>query len=245
MGPRAGQGRPEFPALAPLGRCLLKAPARRTEAKPMDPGLLALGARALCVWCALGALACQSPSTHAAGEPQRPAVDLGVEPDLPVSRAPFEQVSANWKQRLEQPYVYFEERGNYTGIGRLLERTNRALMQSGLEASGPPFALYYDDPAKTSQADLRMRACFPVSGRVTPSAGLGFDMLEGTTVVYGFVSGPYPEVARAYPGLFAYLRELGWVESGPIRESYLVNPADVGSWDELICEVQIPATSRP
>ncbi len=211
----------------------------------MDLRLLGVCVGALGMGYALLGLSCQAQSTQLRGADQRSALDLGVEPDLPVSRAPFEQVSANWKQRLEQPYVYLEERGSYTGIGKLLERANRALMQAGLEASGPPFALYYDDPAKTSVADLRMRACFPIARQVASSESLGFDMLEGTTVVYGFVSGPYPEVARAYPALFGYMRELGWMESGPIRETYLVNPADVASWDELICEVQIPATSRP
>jgi effector-binding domain-containing protein len=34
---------------------------------------------------------------------------------------------------------------------------------------------------------------------------------------------------------------MGWKECGPIREIYLVPPGSVASWDELVCEVQVPA----
>ena len=59
-------------------------------------------------------------------------------------------------------------------------------------------------------------------------------------VVYARVPGAYPEVARTYPALFAYLRELGWRQGGPVREVYLVNPVEARSYDELLTEVQIP-----
>jgi effector-binding domain-containing protein len=57
-------------------------------------------------------------------------------------------------------------------------------------------------------------------------------------------AGPYPDVPRAYPGIFEYMRTLSWTETGPIREVYLVNPGEVSDWSELVTEVQIPAASR-
>ncbi len=168
---------------------------------------------------------------------------LQVDTDLPISSAPFEHLEANWKQRLDQPYVYIELHGSYTQIGKTLETVDRALTDQGLEPSGPPFALYYDDPAKVPTEQLRARACFPVAARVKTSAPLAYDLLPGTTVVYAFVGGAYPEVPRAYPGLYAYLDRMHWREAGPIREVYLINPATVKSFDELVTEVQIPASA--
>ena len=82
----------------------------------------------------------------------------------------------------------------------------------------------------------------PVAEQVATGEVLGFDVLPSTTVVYAFASGPYPEVPRAYPGLYRFMQTGGWVENGPIRETYLVSPAEVASFDELLTEIQIPVT---
>lgn len=164
--------------------------------------------------------------------------------DMAITQPPYAQVHANWKQRLDQAYVFVELTGSYTRIGESLAAADRAMRDQGIEASGPPFALFYDDPGSVATEALRARACFPVDARITPQPPLRYDELESTTVVYAYVAGPYPEVPRAYPGLLAYMRTLSWVEAGPIREVYLVDPAGVSDWRELVTEVQIPAASR-
>lgn len=168
-----------------------------------------------------------------------------VEPDLPVGRAPFDELEVSWKQRIAQPYVYLEHRGSYTGTGALIPTLQEAMIREGVEPAGAPFALYYDDPGKVPVARLRSRACIPVAGPRVERAGFRRDVLPSTTVVYGFVGGPYPEVPRAYPRLYAYLERMNWVENGPVLERYLVAPGEVASFDELVTEVQIPATQRP
>jgi effector-binding domain-containing protein len=191
----------------------------------------------------LGALpACQvSPVDPAVGH-ARPA-GPAVLPDLAVSLAPHDAIEVQWKQRYEEHYAYLEARGSYTGVGQLLEETYARLAEADLQPSGPPFALFYDDPGLVPVEELRMRACFPVARGSTVPQPLRSATLPSTTVVYAFVGGPYPEVPRAYPRLFEFLEELGWVLDGPIREIYLVNPAEVAAWDELVAEVQLPATS--
>lgn len=166
-----------------------------------------------------------------------------VETELAVARSPFDQVEASWKQRLDQPYVFIELVGSYTRLGKTLEQVDASMRAQGIPAAGPPFALYYDDPARKPAAELRARACFPVTSRIAPDAPLRFDVLPDTTVVYAYVGGAYPEVPRAYPALFAYLARMRWRDAGPIREVYMINPAAVTSFDELICEVQIPASA--
>jgi AraC family transcriptional regulator len=165
-----------------------------------------------------------------------------IQPDLELSRPPYSQVHANWKQRLDQPYVFVEYTGSYTETGRLLPAIHAAMRDQGLEPSGPPFALFYDDPGKVPAAQLVSRACVPVDRVVSPTGNLLFDVLPSTTVVYAFVTGPYPDVPMSYPGLYAFMNKMGWREDGPIRETYLIPPDSVSSFDQLTTEVQLPVT---
>jgi hypothetical protein len=110
--------------------------------------------------------------------------------DVPLTEPPYAQVHANWKQRLDQPYVYVDWVGSYARIGSALAQADRAVRDQGLEPSGPPFALYYDDPGQVAAELLRARACFPVNAAVAPRDELRYDVLESTTVVYAFVAGP-------------------------------------------------------
>lgn len=166
-------------------------------------------------------------------------------PDLPVSRAPFDSVHANYKERLEQTYVFVEVRGSYTQTGRALPDLHARMAAAGLEASGPPFGLFYDDPGKVDVGELRSRACIPIATSPAPATGLASDLLPRAHVVYAVVAGPYPEAPRAYPGLYAYMAKMGWIEAGPVRELYLVPPSGVRDFDALLCEIQIPAMPRP
>ncbi len=191
---------------------------------------------------ALCAGSVSSACLSSAGRPVAPG-GLAVHPDLSISHPPYDRVQVGWKERLGEPYAFLEARGSYTGIGRLLEQLAGLAHEHGLAVGGPPFALYYDDPGQVPPAELRMRACLPLDGLQSLPAPLQGDVLESTTVVYAFVAGAYPDVPRSYPALFAYLSELGWRENGPIRESYLVNPATVSDFSELLTEVQIPAVS--
>ena len=209
------------------------------SARRADPPVLAiLAALALGLLLLLGGC-----SVAPGGDPSRPVQGLNLHPDLPVAQAPFDHLEANWKHRLAQPYAYLEARGSYTGIGALLSELVAQAGRQGLAISGPPFALYYDDPGSVPVDELRMRACLPLEGPASLAAPLAYGVLPSTTVVYAFVAGPYPEVPRAYAPMYRYMSELGWRENGPVRESYLVNPADVTDFAQLITEVQVPAIS--
>lgn len=164
--------------------------------------------------------------------------------ELPVAEAPFTNVKANWKERLDQAYVFVELRGTYTHTARRIKDVLDALEAAHVEPAGPPFALFYDDPGRVPVDELRSRACVPVATAVTLPAPFDSDVLPQATVAYAYVGGPYGEVPRAYPGVYAFLDKMGWVEAGPIRETYLVPPGAVDSWDELVCEVQIPAEPK-
>jgi effector-binding domain-containing protein len=155
--------------------------------------------------------------------------------------APLE---ANWKERLEQPYVFLEVRGDYRQVAGAMQSLHAAAHSSGLERDGEPFALFFDDPGKVSLAELRARVCFPVAkspGRL--GSGLQYELLPRAMVVYTRVHGAHSSVGPAYPALFSYLRELGWQQGGPVREIYLAGPTRVDI-DECLTEIQIPWAAR-
>lgn len=193
---------------------------------------------------ALG-VACHSTSTRAEHDAPTAAPAWRYVPDVPISRPPFSDVHANYKERLDQPYVYVELTGSYTQTGRALPELHRAVIARGVRASGPPFALFYDDPGKVSADKLRSRACLPVDSVVSSCDAFRYDVLPAATVVYAVAAGPYPDAPRAYAGLYRYMARMGWIENGPIREVYLVPPDAVKGHDELLCEIQIPAGNPP
>ena len=166
-------------------------------------------------------------------------------PDLPVSEPPFDEVDASWKQRLDVPYVYLEHYGSYRDTGALIPSLFRELRTQGLEPDGPPFALFYDDPATVVVDELRSRACIPIRGARAVLAPLGYEVLRSTTVVYAFASGPYPDAPRAYPGVLAFLERMSWERTGPVREIYLVPPGRDPEAGALLCEIQMPAGPPP
>jgi len=153
------------------------------------------------------------------------------------------QVEANWKERLEQPFVYVEQRGDYRNLGAAMQRLLAEVQALGLHDVGAPFALFFDDPGKTQVAELRARVCCPVADRPSRLGELQFDVLPRAMVVYARVEGDHPTVARAYPALFSFLHELGWQQGGPVREVYLMDASAAGSAG-LLTEVQIPWAAR-
>ncbi len=152
-------------------------------------------------------------------------------------------LEANWKERLEQAYVFLDVRGDYRRVAGAMQGLRAAADSLGLRGDGAPFALFFDDPGKVPLDELRARVCFPVGERPERLGALQYDLLPRAMVVYTRVQGAHDSVAPAYPALFAYLRELGWRQGGPVREVYLASPAGA-ELEELLTEVQIPWAIR-
>lgn len=152
-------------------------------------------------------------------------------------------LEANWKERLEQPYVFLEARGDYRRLGEVMLRLYDAAQSLGLDGDGAPFALFFDDPGKVPVGELRARVCYPVADRPARLGPLQYELLPRAMVVYARVQGAHAAVAPAYPALFSYLRDLGWQQGGPVREIYLRSPTGAER-EELLTEVQIPWAGR-
>jgi len=163
-------------------------------------------------------------------------------PSLPVGQPPFNDLQVSWLQRMDDMYVFFDVKGSYTDTAAHIPTLLREMKVQGLEPAGPPFCLFYDDPAQKPVRELRSRACVPIEGYRSPRSPLDYNVLESRTVVYAFVSGPYPNAPRAYPKLFEEMRAKGWQRDGPILERYIVPPSEAAAPSDFICEIQIPFT---
>jgi effector-binding domain-containing protein len=154
-----------------------------------------------------------------------------------------EPLAANWKERMSQPYLYVEHQGDYRTLGVAMERLRAEAQRLDLAQAGPTFALYFDDPGFVPVSELRSRACLPVAAQPARAGALRFDVLPRAMVVYARVPGTRSQVARSYPALLSYLRELGWQPGSPIREVYLPSAREDGHGEAFVTEVQIPWTA--
>jgi effector-binding domain-containing protein len=211
-----------------------KGPVDRAEVVAMQPLLRAPTLAPLAL-----ALACRSVTPITSSDPSSPALPGDLEPATVELLA-----TANWKERMDQSYVFIEQRGDYRSLGKAMRSLFDAAALAGIVADGPPFALFFDDPARVALAGLRARVCLPIAPDTIAPAGLGLavDVLPRAMVAYCQARGSYDELTRYYPIVFDFLEAHGWTQAGPVREVYLVNPACVAGHAELLAEIQIPWT---
>lgn len=183
-------------------------------------------------------------STQEATQAQVPIwPGLGYRIHLPVSHPPYDTVHVSWRVPLEEGYVFLDHYGSYTDTPAHLPALLREMRVQGIEPSGPPFCLYYDDPATTPRDQRRSRACVPIKGIRSPRTPLAYDVLPPVSIAEAFVSGPYPDVKRAYPKINEWMASKNWVRNGPIREHYIVPPSQATRSSDYLCLIQIPGTN--
>ena len=188
--------------------------------------------RALCALLPIALAACASTSVD------RP-VQVSVSPAA-ATTPPSGAFDIDWKQRLDPPYVFLEVVGDYRDARRQLATLAQQAAAQGVRPSGPPFGLFYDDPARVPVEFCRARICWPVASTTSVAGPLGYDVLPSQVVLYGFARGRYADLEQAYGGMFEELRQKSWVLDGPIREIYHTDPGTVRGPEELMAELQMP-----
>jgi hypothetical protein len=163
-------------------------------------------------------------------------VVLAEEAGVPLTMPPYTEVHTQWKERLAQPYVYFEHHGPREDFGATMRSLLEYTVRRHVETNGPPFGLFGGEGF--------MRACLPVAQN-PGQEGLPFAVLPQAMVVYAVVSGPYPDATLALPGLQQSMAKSGGQPRGAVREIYLVNPAEVATYSALATEVQVAWVELP
>jgi len=115
--------------------------------------------------------------------------------------------------------------------------------QPAAKVAGPIMFICHDDEYRETGADIEM--AIPITGSVNlDGSSVEVRTLPGGRFVSVLYTGPYPEVGKACERLFAYMGEHRLAPTGPSRELYLNDPAEVPE-EELLTEVQYPVQDLP
>lgn len=125
--------------------------------------------------------------------------------------------------------------------GAIAAELTRIALRAGWSPEGPWCGLYPLDLAERSVVTLAMP--------LPPGAALDLGdaevvRLAGGPVASTLHAGPYDELPLAYGAVIAWAHERGHELAGPVRETYLSDPARVPA-PELLTRISVPLAKEP
>ena len=136
--------------------------------------------------------------------------------------------------------------GPYDRMGEDYGRLYEGLASRGLTPEGMPETVYLTNPAEVPDADAEWELWAPVEGSPAeqPAADSdpGLKHVEHGTVASAMHRGPYDTLPSTYDALMHWIDSHGFEISGPPREVYLSDPADVQP-EATLTEIQVPIAS--
>jgi DNA gyrase inhibitor GyrI len=138
--------------------------------------------------------------------------------------------------------AYLETRGAYSRIGEAMRDLKDWIDSKGIEQTGYPLCLFYDNPNSTPEPELRSDACIPVRGPFEPEGDYRLKVLGEVQVAETRHSGPPEDFPKTYGPFLEGLLNQGYQTVGPARE-YFMSVSDVKGpgWGFLI---QQPVTKK-
>jgi DNA gyrase inhibitor GyrI len=116
--------------------------------------------------------------------------------------------------------AFVEHTGSYSTIGDTMRELKSWIDAKGLEQSGYPFCLYYDNPQETPEPKLRSEACIPVLRPFESEGKFQFKELKPADVAETRHQGPQESFPSTYGPFLESLLSSGYQLLGPAREYY-------------------------
>ena len=117
------------------------------------------------------------------------------------------------------------------------------LGSKGYAPAGPPFGMYFDDPAQVAAGDLRWELHFTIGEDAPPSGpdeeGLGIKRLEAAEYAFAIHKGPYDQVGPVWGAIAGWIPANGYRIVGAPQEVYLSDPNSAPP-EELLTEIRFP-----
>jgi AraC family transcriptional regulator len=114
-----------------------------------------------------------------------------------------------------------ELKGDYAGIGGAMRRLKEWIDAKGIEQSGYPFCLFYDNPLETPVQGLRSEACIPVSSPFEGEGDFKMKTFSEGDVAETRHSGAPEEFYKTYGPFLEGLLKAGYQLLGPAREYFM------------------------
>lgn len=140
--------------------------------------------------------------------------------------------------------VGMRKRGKYMEIATMIGAVYQYIAEQGGVPIGPPIYVGHEmsedeatEANKAGNADLEVAA--PVMGDIAESGDINVYELPGGTMAKIVHRGPYEECKTTYGKLFMWIDQNNRQVTGPIREVYLNDPAQVPP-EELLTEIYVP-----
>lgn len=132
--------------------------------------------------------------------------------------------------------------GPYKQTSEKLDELTAWVLRAGYPYSGPPMALYHDDPEKVAEADLRAEVALPMGEKCEGAEDIVRKELPGAEVATAVHEGRYDAISPLYKEMFDWIAENGYryVEEAGTREIFHKLLGEVDTVAELVTEVQIP-----
>ncbi|WP_445474661.1 GyrI-like domain-containing protein [Methanococcoides methylutens] len=143
-----------------------------------------------------------------------------------------------------QLVIGMRKTGKYEQIAVMLPELFQYTFDNGIEiAGGPIFVCHEAGEEEAMKADSEgtadIEVAIPVANKVEGTNKVKCYELPGGKMVKTIHKGPYEDSTQTYRELFAWIAEKGLTITGPTREVYLNDPAEVPH-EEILTEIYAP-----
>lgn len=131
-----------------------------------------------------------------------------------------------------------------SGVAEVMTEAFTTIMPMGVQPSGAPIAIFYDEEFKPTDLDFEL--AIPVGASVAPSIPLNngralttrtLDAVEEAACIIH--DGTFDEIPQTYAAIGQWIASNGYRIAGPSREVYLTAPDEQG---KSITEIQYPVS---
>lgn len=121
--------------------------------------------------------------------------------------------------------------GPYSDASKAINELMASVEQEKLTVKGPPYGMYFDDPATVKPESTRYEVCVPVDPAAKNSADekTGFAVKDAPAMMLAVADymGPYDQIAPTYDKLHKWIAENKFEPAGAMIEWYLSDQASV------------------
>jgi AraC family transcriptional regulator len=143
------------------------------------------------------------------------------------------------KTQPELMVISLSAMGPYQEAGTVFEQLFAYLGENGIETTGPPMGLYYDDPVVVPPESLKYEVLAQVDKEIEVEEPFVFKVLPEATVAYAVHKGSYDKLMDTYEGFMKYITDNGYHIAGPAMEIYLTKHGETPE-EESLTEIQFP-----